>query len=411
MHLKELVIRVPPPPESTELNFPEPFCTDIHLFDKPVERMRSGSERSFDGAADGSRRSRSGLNDYKRELTKEEIEAVTDLGATYLAFDRLRKAGRDLVWTYVARNLSRPLWLSFAIGWANVVVGNPPWVSFRHMSPDLQKRFRDMSKGERVYVGAKFATQNDFAGCLPCARCRSICAPAAGSPSSCHWRRSRVASSRNFAGLVLQCAYCLGRSVDDGRQRAAAVSGAVLRRVRPPPRNREAFPNGESLFRQLPFRDAHEAMPTTADGTKMHRNPPKVNSPAARPTAVVPARCHAWSSHAVSCGAQGWAARQRSDRPVCRQSAQRSGKTTVEVPAGVEHRVEAQFLHPVLLGESILPFREFRPFEGVVPVTAQGAILDAEAAANRGYAGLHGWMSAAELILELQRRKRLDEAH
>jgi len=65
---------------------------------------------------------------------------------------------------------------------------------------------------------------------------------------------------------------------------------------------------------------------------------------------------------------------------------------------GVEHGVEAQFLHPVLLGESILPYRVFRPFEGVVPATAEGVILDADAAANRGYAGLHGWMTAAEAI-------------
>jgi hypothetical protein len=65
---------------------------------------------------------------------------------------------------------------------------------------------------------------------------------------------------------------------------------------------------------------------------------------------------------------------------------------------GVEHRVEAEFLHPVLLGESILPYRVWRPFEGVVPVTAKGDVLDAQTAANRGYAGLHGWMSAAEAI-------------
>jgi len=65
---------------------------------------------------------------------------------------------------------------------------------------------------------------------------------------------------------------------------------------------------------------------------------------------------------------------------------------------GVEHRVEAEFLHPVLLGESILPYRAWLPFEGIVPVTSQGAVLDAEAAANRGYSGLHGWMSAAETI-------------
>lgn len=70
---------------------------------------------------------------------------------------------------------------------------------------------------------------------------------------------------------------------------------------------------------------------------------------------------------------------------------------------GVEHRVETEFLHPVLLGESILPYRVWRPFEGVVPVTAQGIVLDAEAAANRGYSGMHGWMTAAEAVWNAHR--------
>jgi hypothetical protein len=70
---------------------------------------------------------------------------------------------------------------------------------------------------------------------------------------------------------------------------------------------------------------------------------------------------------------------------------------------GVEHRVEAEFLHPVLLGESILPHRVWRAFEGVVPVTADGTILDAEAAANRGHSGLRGWMAAAEAIWNASR--------
>jgi hypothetical protein len=43
----------------------------------------------------------------------------------------------------------------------------------------------------------------------------------------------------------------------------------------------------------------------------------------------------------------------------------------------LEHRVEVEFLYPVLLGESILPYRVFRPFEAVLPITATGEILDA----------------------------------
>ena len=66
--------------------------------------------------------------------------------------------------------------------------------------------------------------------------------------------------------------------------------------------------------------------------------------------------------------------------------------------AGIENRVEYDFLHPILLGESILPYRVFHPLEGVVPVTEKGVLLDSEAAANRGFDGLHGWMSKAEAV-------------
>ena len=63
---------------------------------------------------------------------------------------------------------------------------------------------------------------------------------------------------------------------------------------------------------------------------------------------------------------------------------------------GLEANVERQFLHPVLLGESILPYRVFRSFEGVIPATDKGTILDAKAAAAQGMGGLHNWMKAAE---------------
>ncbi len=143
LHLKELVIRVPPPPEGTDLKFPEIFCKDIHLFDKLVARMRQGSEQKMTARQIESAFKLEIKRHYKRDLTKAEAEGVREMVATYVTFDELCRQGRDSVWTYVARNLSRPLALSFGAGWANVVVGNPPWVAFRHMSADLQKRFRD----------------------------------------------------------------------------------------------------------------------------------------------------------------------------------------------------------------------------------------------------------------------------
>jgi hypothetical protein len=81
---------------------------------------------------------------------------------------------------------------------------------------------------------------------------------------------------------------------------------------------------------------------------------------------------------------------------VSRRSAQE--KKPWREAEGIENKVEAEFLRPVLLGESIAPHRILRTLEAVVPVTEQGKPLDAEAAANRGFADLHGWLSKAERI-------------
>jgi hypothetical protein len=126
---------------------------------------------------------------YKRGMTKEEEAGIREIVATYKIFDQLRREGRDSVWTYVARNLSRPLALSFGDGWANVVVGNPPWVAFRHMSADLQKRFRELAKGERVYVGGKLQLRMISPHCSRYAPRRFIFAPGAALRLCCRSRR------------------------------------------------------------------------------------------------------------------------------------------------------------------------------------------------------------------------------
>jgi len=66
-----------------------------------------------------------------------------------------------------------------------------------------------------------------------------------------------------------------------------------------------------------------------------------------------------------------------------------------DVPS-LSGNVESEFLRPVLLGESILPYRVFRPFEGVIPVSDRGEVLTSDMAANRGFTELYGWMSKAE---------------
>jgi hypothetical protein len=53
-------------------------------------------------------------------------------------------------------------------------------------------------------------------------------------------------------------------------------------------------------------------------------------------------------------------------------------------------------LRYVLLGESILPYCVWKPFEGVIPVTEKGEMLTSQTALNRGYQGIAEWLREAE---------------
>jgi hypothetical protein len=340
---------------------------------------------------------------YKRDVTNAEAEGIREMVTTYLTFDKLREDGRDSVWTYVARNLSRPLALSFGAGWANIVVGNPPWVAFRHMSADLQKRFRELAKGERVYVGGKFATQNDLAA-LFTVRAASLYLRSGGRIAFvlplAALTRGQFGKFRKGSFTGARIAWDEAWTMDDDVQPLFPVPSCVIfgrRRA-----TAKALPDKVKAYSgRLPMRDASEAV---ADASlTVRENAPK----------PAEGRFTGGSAYRKSFR-QGATLVPRMLCLVERRSLGRLGgdptapfvvsrrnnqeKQPWKTLPGVEHRVEAEFLHSVLLGESILPYGVWRPFEGVVPVTAQGAVLDAQAAANRGYSGLHGWMSAAEAI-------------
>ena len=146
MNLKELVIRVPPPPEGTDLKFPEIFCKDIRLFDKLVAQMRQGSEqkpKKMSARQIEQAFRREIERHYKRDMTKAEADGVREMVATYVNFDKIFASRAGIRCGPMLPETCRGRWRCLsATGWANVVVGNPPWVAFRHMSADLQKRFR-----------------------------------------------------------------------------------------------------------------------------------------------------------------------------------------------------------------------------------------------------------------------------
>jgi hypothetical protein len=403
MGLTDLVIAVPAPPEAVQLRFPEIFCKEIGLFDKLVAQMREGSEQSLKAKQIEPAFVRIVEQYYKRDINPAEKGAIGEMVTTFNVFDNLRRQGRDSVWTYVARNLSRPLALAFGVGWANVVVGNPPWVAFRHMSEDLQKRFRELAKAERVHVGGKFATQNDLAA-LFTVRAAALYLRSGGRIAFvlplAALTRGQFEALRKGSFSNARIAWDEAWTMDDSVQPLFPVPSCVVfgrRRA-----TALAMPDTvRSYSGTLPLRDATEA--TADERLTVTEGAPK---PAEGQFTGGSAYRAAFRQGAtlvprMLCLVERRTAGRLGGDPTAPFVASRRNTQEKEpwksLP-GVEHRVESDFLHPVLLGESILPYRVFRAFEGVVSVTMDGAVLDAQAAANRGYSGLHGWMTAAEAV-------------
>ena len=99
-------------------------------------------------------------------MTTVPATATAALAKTYGIFHRLREAGRDHVWTYVVRNLARPIALRRS-GGVDLVLGNPPWLSYRYMSNEMQRGFAAASRDLDVWVAAdegKLVTQIDLSG-------------------------------------------------------------------------------------------------------------------------------------------------------------------------------------------------------------------------------------------------------
>jgi hypothetical protein len=411
---KELSIRVPPPPAGEgqsgqldtngreQLDFPDTFCRDPALFDKAIERMRTGSEQGMKRAQIESALNRIVEQHYRADVTQEQKYAITDLGKTYVTFDKLRREGRDSVWAYVARNLSRPLAFSASGGWANIVVGNPPWVAFRNMSADLQKRFKELAQRERVYVGGKLATQNDL--------CALFTARAAASYLRSAGRIAFVlplaALTRGQFENLRSGSFHSGKiqwdetwTMDESVYPLFPVPSCVVfgrRRA-----TAKAMPDKVLAYSgTLPLRDAHEDV---ADARLSVKSGPKpveatfTGGSAYRSTfrqgaTLVPRMlCFVERRQMGRLGSDTSAPAVQS-----RRSSQE--KRPWKDLEGIENRVEAMFLHPILLGESILPFRIFHPFEGVIPVTELGNVLNAKTALERGFDHLAGWMRKAEKV-------------
>jgi hypothetical protein len=80
--------------------------------------------------------------------------------AVFERFCELHRIGRDHVWGYFVRNHSRPR--AFQRDPVDRLVGNPPWLSYRKMTEPVRTTFREESLTKGLWAGGRSASQMDL---------------------------------------------------------------------------------------------------------------------------------------------------------------------------------------------------------------------------------------------------------
>lgn len=388
-----------------ELHFPDHLLADAGRFDRLIDEMASLATRPRPA---GSVPSLGAL--FKRLVVAPEDQA--DITDSFGVLCRLHDEGRDHIWSYYVRNLVRPLWLSRAENRVDVLVGNPPWLSYRHMTPELQAVFRQMSDNMGLWHGKTVAPTQDLSA-LFVARAVQHYLTVGGSFA---FVMPNAALDRGyFAG------FRSGNYPDPSELTKVAFQGSWdLRRLRP-----HFFPRASSVVFGRRTTEAARKLPV--ETTRWTGTIPRSAHtwPEAQPYVTrEPARLSVSDDDAEDLSPYGDRFSQGANvvprvlflvepQPVNplglgagRRQVQ-SVRSSYEKPpwkdvAGMKGVVEAEFVRSLLLSESVLPYRLLPFREAVLPLEGN-VLLDSDHPHLDLYPGLAAWWRQAEQLWEQYR--------
>ena len=97
-------------------------------------------------------------------LTEDERKGMETTISSMRRFDEV---GRNHVWAYYLRNMTRPAVI--ADGKVDAIVGNPPWLTYRQSADIIRKELRGMSQDRYgIWAGGNQAPHQDIAGLFYC---------------------------------------------------------------------------------------------------------------------------------------------------------------------------------------------------------------------------------------------------
>jgi len=394
------------PPNDPPLRIPAGLASDQNLFERALDELNRGLDTLAEPEV---------IRDaiFRAGATAEDAALLSQ---TFGQLKRLFLDGRNHIWTFILRNLLRPVWLSHEDNRADVLIGNPPWIVYRHLSPEMKDRLREALQSYNLWVGGSLATHQDMCALF--------------------WARGAERYLRDDGTLALVLPYAVLNA-----PMFAAMRDGSMQRVQ------VAITGGWGLERVWPIFGAQSGSSTTSTcvlfGERDRAGPPPVDFD--RWVGVLPRRdaneaeaalalTHvraAWPRPRTLISASPYRRRfrqgppfsprrfffvelaasgrlqSRRDAPRVRGRVGNLDKdpwTAVEPPEGP---VERAFVRPIALGESIAPYRLLALATGVVPM--QGSeILTSATAAVYGHRGLSAWLRDAETKWEEHCNKNAD---
>jgi len=396
-------------PDGPVLKFPFSVAGDPATFDKVIQTMLALSAPDVDAGADAFEAALLS-GDEDEPAPRIEPFDLRVLRETYSHLRDLQRAGRNHVWGYVARNQVRPVWLSQEAQRAHVVVGNPPWLSYRYMGKTTQAKFKEESEARGIWAGGKVATHQDLSALFFVKCMEQYLRPdgviAFVLPYATMTRRQFEGLRQKGHGRYFAEAWVLSDEV----QPLFPVPSCVLFARHSPTvtlgeKERAVLPSSVSVARgALPHRDAsldeadralswvEEPWPEQqgeGDGTLVTEQ--SVYAPLFKQGATMVPRM------LCTVVEVGGPLGRNAAAPLVESRRTTQEKQPWKSQPALRGNVERQYLRPLLLGESIAPYRMLDSVLAVIPWDEQGQRqLDAAGAQAAGRRHLAAWLREAE---------------
>jgi SAM-dependent methyltransferase len=386
---------------ASELRFPDTLIADAGRFDRLVAELVDKAAQRPPGGAIPS------LRETFRRYPMSDAEEAT-VAASFKVMCQLHDEGRDHIWGYYIRNLARPTWLAEPANRVDVVLGNPPWLTYNAIAADLKDAFREACEERNLWGGARSVRNYDLSALFVVRAIELYLKPQGRfgfvMPLA-------TLSRRQFAGFragdypakaaPVTVTFDLPWDLDAVRPHPFPVPCSVVFGRRSGAAEAKPLPaatiqwRGKLIGRNVDWRDAASDLSqssgsvTVASGEHLSPYASRFQSGAKlNPQVLVVVE-------PAPAGPLGVPKGYRSVRSVRTSHEKRPWK---DVPT-LQGTVEMEFVRPVHLGSTIVPFRPLEPLAAIVPwePSAKKLLADADEALDR-YPRLAEWWKRASAL-------------